>query len=100
MPIAKDLGFGSEQNPCPTKRRLKNGETSVNKYSLRNLKNAQIYFNAPISFNDPFNCSIVKESVSYSNEDIVKLFNHYFDSGNLPRQYPIAHSIKMFPLTL
>ena len=27
-------------------------------YSLRNLKNAQIYFNAPKNFNDPFEINL------------------------------------------
>jgi len=36
MPIARDLGFRSEQNPWPAKRRLKNGETSVVKLIIEN----------------------------------------------------------------
>ena len=56
---------------------------SINEYSLRNLKNASLFFNSPSSFNDPFDCSILSDSLTYSDSDsdIVKLFNHYVDSG-------------------
>lgn len=54
---------------------------SINEYSLRNLKNASLFFNAPSSFNDPFDCSILLDSLTYNDNDVVKLFNHYVKSG-------------------
>lgn len=61
---------------------------SFNRYSIRNLKNAQMYFNAPIDFNDPFDCAVVEESVSYTNQDVLTVFNKYVTEGKL--KYPRA----------
>lgn len=54
---------------------------AINEYSLRNLKNAQIFFNAPISFNDPFDCSMVESSFSYKDSDVVDLYNNFQANG-------------------
>lgn len=48
-----------------------------NTYSLRNLKNAQIYFNRPIDFNDPFECSFYS---AYDENDILKLYNKWISN--------------------
>lgn len=54
---------------------------SINEYSLRNLKNAQLFFNTPASFNDPFDCAINETYYAYGDEDIVKLFNTFQEQG-------------------
>ena len=48
---------------------------SFNNYSLSNLKNAQIFLNRPVDFNDPFDCSLVRESFSYCDEDLILFYN-------------------------
>ncbi len=69
---------------------------TINEYSLRNLKNASLYFNAPVSFNDPFDCSLLKESISYKPEDIVRLFNEYIKRAR-PSGYSRAANIDDVP---
>lgn len=64
---------------------------SFNTYSLSNLKNSQIYFNRPIDFNDPFDCSLVVESFRYGDEDIITLYN-YWISNKLPNLPPASSS--------
>ena len=56
---------------------------SINTKSLRNLKNAQLFFKAPRDFNDPFDCAVVEETVSYSKRDVVTLYNQYVSEGKL-----------------
>jgi hypothetical protein len=46
-----------------------------NEYSIKNLKNASLYFRPPKEFNDPFDCALLEESLSYSEEDLVALYN-------------------------
>lgn len=55
----------------------------ISEYSLRNLKNASLFFNAPISFNDPFDCSLLSESLEYGDEYVVNLYNNNIDLGNI-----------------
>jgi len=56
---------------------------SFNNYSISNLKNGQIFFNRPIDFNDPFDCSLYVESMKYEDDDIVNLWNDWY-LGKLP----------------
>jgi len=56
---------------------------AINEYSLRNLKNASLYFNKPSSFNDPFDCSIMNNSVVLSDGDFVRIFNHMLDTNEI-----------------
>ena len=66
---------------------------SFNTYSISNLKNAQIFFNRPIDFNDPFDCSLYVESINYKDDDLIKLHN-YWISNKLPgAPQPPAHLI-------
>lgn len=69
---------------------------AINTYSLRNLKNASLYFNKPSSFNDPFDCSIMLDSVNYSDEDLVRLFNNMIDAGEI-YGFPRASSLGDLP---
>ena len=55
----------------------------INEQTLRNLKNAQLFFNTPSSFNDPFDCSILETSVILDNSDYVDIFNHYFNEHDI-----------------
>ncbi len=57
---------------------------TFDQYSLRNLKNAQVYFNRPVDFNDPFDCAISKESVSHTKQDLLGLLNSYIKNGKFP----------------
>lgn len=57
---------------------------TFDQYSLRNLKNAQIYFNRPVDFNDPFDCAVAKESVFHTKRDLLGLLNSYIREGKLP----------------
>lgn len=41
----------------------------INEQTLRRLKNAQIFFNTPSSFNDPFDCSVLEASVLLKPDD-------------------------------
>lgn len=56
---------------------------SFNQDSLRNLKNAQIYFSRPIDFNDPFDCAVTKEAVSHTKNDLLELINSFIREGQL-----------------
>lgn len=55
-----------------------------NTYSLDNLKNAQIFFNRPVDFNDPFECSFF---VKHDDDDIIQLHNDWV-LGKLPDALP------------
>lgn len=57
-----------------------------NDYSQCNLKNAQIYFNRPVDFNDPFDCSLIVESIKNDDESIMQFHNAWV-SGKL-RGFP------------
>lgn len=72
---------------------------SINEYSLANLENAQLYFNAPDSFNDPFDCSLNAASFTYTDDDLVELYNYLVTSGNLGKAKPIDN-VKGFPEVL
>lgn len=58
-----------------------------NTYSLSNLKNSQIFFNRPIDFNDPFDCSLVRESIKIDDNEIIQLYNDWV-SNELPDAPP------------
>lgn len=62
---------------------------SINEYSLRNLKNAQIFFNAPSSFNDPFDCSLNEASFICEDGDFVELYNYMRNKGVLGDVEPV-----------
>jgi len=68
--------------------------TSFNTYSLSNLKNAQIYFNRPVDFNDPFDCSLYVESIDYEDDDIIKLHNDWVSNRLPDAPSPPPHLIK------
>jgi len=69
---------------------------AINEYSLRNLKNAQLYFNSPSSFNDPFDCSKSAINYSYSDDDLPCLYN-LFISETAPGSTVIANSFDDIP---
>lgn len=54
---------------------------ALDQYSLRNLKNAQIYFNSPADFNDPFDCAVGKEAVSHTKQELLGLLNSFVKEG-------------------
>lgn len=54
----------------------------INVQTLRNLKNAQIYFNTPASFNDPFDCSVLEASVILGDNEVVELYKRFLKSKN------------------
>jgi hypothetical protein len=67
---------------------------SINILSLRNLKNAQIFFNAPINFNDPFE---VSGSISTNKTQYKKILSHYqknADTNNAPTKETIDAVLK------
>ena len=47
----------------------------INVQVLRNLKNAQLFFNTPSSFNDPFDCAVIEASVMLKESDYINIFN-------------------------
>ncbi|MBC8357657.1 MAG: DUF2971 domain-containing protein [Candidatus Aminicenantes bacterium] len=63
---------------------------SFDTYSLSNLKNAQIFFNRPVDFNDPFDSSLVAQSFENKPEDIVTFYNQWVSNKlpNLPEKIP------------
>lgn len=69
---------------------------SINEYSLRNLKNATLFFNAPSSFNDPYDCSLSEASFVFDDNDRVELFNHMLSIGKVTNIAPITN-IKDIP---
>lgn len=48
----------------------------IDDYSLSNLKNAQIFFNAPKKFNDPFEGAVASQ-VSFGEGEYQKILTHY-----------------------
>ena len=68
---------------------------AFDQYSLRNLKNAQIYFNSPVDFNDPFDCAITNESAFHSKRDLLEFWNSVVEEGKFPGQskYENFHNI-------
>lgn len=49
---------------------------NFNMLSIQNLKNAQLYFNAPKNFNDPFDCSTLK-NINLTDEKLLEINNFY-----------------------
>jgi len=46
--------------------------------TLSNLTSAQLWFNAPIRFNDPFDCALpIFDPARLTDADFLKAFNHY-----------------------
>ncbi len=69
----------------------------LNLQTLRNLKNAQLYFNTPASFNDPFDCSTLEASFEPLDEkNVVDIFKHYMNKKNITLDFEI-NSIKDVP---
>lgn len=68
---------------------------TINEYSLRNLKNARIYFNSPSAFNDPFDSSIQETVFTLSNDDLVEIHNHYVKEEKVGGE--IAKSYEKLP---
>lgn len=68
----------------------------LNVQTLRNLKNAQIYFNTPASFNDPFDCSVLEASVILGDNEVIELFKRYLKANNKLVDFEI-NSIKDIP---
>jgi len=54
----------------------------LNVQTLRNMKNAQIYFNTPASFNDPFDCSALDVSAILTDSNVVEIFKRYLQDNN------------------
>jgi hypothetical protein len=49
-----------------------------NPHTLANLKSAQIWFNAPARFNDPFDCALpIFNPSRLTDADYLKAFDHY-----------------------
>jgi hypothetical protein len=55
----------------------------INEQTLRNLKNAQLFFNTPSSFNDPFDCSVLEASVILNHSDYIDIFKHYLNEHGI-----------------
>lgn len=70
---------------------------SINEYSLRNLKNAQIFFNAPSSFNDPFDCSLNEASFTCEEKDFAELYNYMQKKGVFGNVCP-ANNVSELPV--
>ena len=68
----------------------------LNELTLRNLKNAQIYFNTPASFNDPFDCSALDISAILTDDNVVEIFRRYLKNNNILTDFDIK-SIKDVP---
>jgi DUF2971 family protein len=68
----------------------------LNVQTLRNLKNAQIYFNTPASFNDPFDCSALNTSAILTDNNVVEIFKRYLRDNNIRVDFEI-NSIKDVP---
>lgn len=49
----------------------------INSYTLRNLKNAQIYFNHFSAFNDPFDCPYKEAIIKVNDKDTINFYNKY-----------------------
>jgi hypothetical protein len=54
----------------------------LNVQTLPNLKNAQVYFNTPASFNDPFDGSVLEASVILTDRNVVELYKRYLQNKN------------------
>lgn len=63
---------------------------SFNNYSLKNLKNGQIYFNSPLNFNDPYDCLHTINVKPLSDNLICKI---YGDSNKSPQLEILANKI-------
>lgn len=48
----------------------------INMLSIQNLKNAQLYFNAPKNFNDPFDCSTL-QNINLTDEKLFEINKLY-----------------------
>jgi hypothetical protein len=68
----------------------------INVQTLRNLKNAQIYFNTPASFNDPFDCSALDVSAMLTDDKLIEIFKRYLEHNNIQTNSKIS-SIKDVP---
>jgi len=68
----------------------------LNVQTLRNLKNAQVYFNTPTSFNDPFDCSVLEASVILGENEIVEIYKRFLEANNKLSSFEI-NSIKDIP---
>jgi hypothetical protein len=64
--------------------------------TLRNLKNAQVYFSTPASFNDPFDCSVLEASIILRDNDVVELFKRYLKAKGKRADFEI-NSTKDIP---
>lgn len=68
---------------------------SIDQYSLLNLRNQQIYFNSPSSFNDPYDCAL-RAVVAYpTNADIIHV--HQNASRYLPESLRSVDPIHSLP---
>jgi len=67
---------------------------SFNTYSLANLKNQQLYFSSPITFNDPFDCAIgcTLEDISQSN--FAKIYDYYLAKDPSKFSKPVQLAVK------
>lgn len=70
---------------------------AINEFSLRNLKNASLFFKAPKDFNDPYDCSLCEASFVFDDNDRVNLFNHFIQSGMLGN-VALINSINEIPV--
>ncbi len=68
----------------------------LNVQTLRNLKNAQFYFNTPASFNDPFDCSALDIPAILTDKNVVEIFRRYLHNNNILIDFEIS-SIKDVP---
>lgn len=68
----------------------------INVQTLRNLKNAQVYFNTPASFNDPFDCSVLEASVILGDNEVVEIYKRFLKGKNKLANIEI-NSVKDIP---
>jgi len=64
----------------------------LSEQTLRNLKNAQIYFNTPASFNDPFDCSVLEASAVLNDKNVIEIFERYINENNIILDFEIKSS--------
>jgi hypothetical protein len=68
----------------------------LNVQTLRNLKNAQVYFNTAASFNDPFDCSVLEASVILGDNELIEIYKRFLKDNKKLANIEI-NSVKDIP---
>jgi hypothetical protein len=51
-------------------------------YALTNLQNSEVFFNRPIDFNDPFDCSVFQPK-KLSDSDIIEMWRYTYEQNGI-----------------